>query len=257
MRVHRKKLLYYSFFLFFIMACRTYACSAPQLATTSDNTADSVFFTCQRFTHLGEGPGVSGNTCTIPCPDGSNHTFDIFGDVTIFASMTLGEAQAQYCPAPASSSKAALPTEEPTEAPKGASAPPTDAPTDAAPLKPYLTGSFTTCDNTAGYVNFSIAENAPAYDPATFKLLFNDQAAKCAPASNNPKILTCNYPPAPHGPPAYIQVYIGDQLVNDFKFPGGTICDVPSQPNPNPAGTEEPEAPAGTEPAPTEDTGGD
>lgn len=257
MRVHRKKLLYYSFFLFFIMACRTYACSAPQLATTSDNTADSVFFTCQRFAHLGEGPGTSGNTCTIPCPDGSNHTFDIFGDVTIFASMTLGEAQAQYCPGGASvqpASNEPQPTEEPTEV----SAPPTDAPTEAAPVKPFLTGSFTTCDNAAGYVNFSIAEGAPAYDPASFKLVFNGQVAKCAPASNNSSVLTCNYPPAPYGPPAYIQVYIGDQLVNDFKFPGGEICNVVQPPNNNNTeSTEESQSPSSTEPAPTEDTGGD
>ena len=31
---------------------------------------------------------------------------------------------------------------------------------------------------------------------ATFKMLFNGYEAKCAPAPNNPAILTCNYPPS-------------------------------------------------------------
>ncbi|MFN8382090.1 MAG: hypothetical protein U0V02_09130 [Anaerolineales bacterium] len=112
-------------------------------------------------------------------------------------------------------------TEPPTEEP---TAPPTEPPTDPAPLNPYLTGAFTTCDNTARYVNFTIAENAPAYDPATFKLLFNGYEANCAPAANNPKILTCNYPPVSYNPPAGIQVYIGEELVNEFDFNGGKIC---------------------------------
>ncbi|MBI2334091.1 MAG: hypothetical protein HYU84_18345 [Chloroflexi bacterium] len=164
--------------------------------------------------------------------------------------MKFEQVQAQYCPAPDSSSSSIVPTEPPTEEPA-----PTDAPTDPAPLKPYLTGNFTTCDNLARYVNFTIAEDAPAYDPATFKVLFNDQVAKCAPASNNPKILSCSYPPAPYGPPAYIQVLIGEELVNDFKFDGGSICD-PEQ-VPDASGTEDPNSgtgPAATEPPTDEST---
>ncbi|MBK6793030.1 MAG: hypothetical protein IPG80_10950 [Anaerolineales bacterium] len=143
------------------------------------------------------------------------------------------------------------PTEPPTEAPTEASAS-TEAPTDPAPLKPYLTGAFTACDNTAGYVNFSIAENAPAYDPATFKVTFNGYPVNCAPAANNPSVLTCNYPPPSYAPPAGVQVFIGEELVNEFDFNGGAICD--SAPQPNNPGSEDPqlEQPASTEPAATE-----
>lgn len=142
-------------------------------------------------------------------------------------------------------------TEAPTEEPA-----PTEAPTDPAPLKPFLTGNFTTCDNEARYVNFSIAEDAPPYDPATFKLLFNGYEAKCAPAANNPGILTCNYPPVSYDPPAGIQVFIGEELVNEFDFNGGKICDPAPQPNTDTEATEEPNNPAPTE-EPTPDTGGD
>jgi hypothetical protein len=149
------------------------------------------------------------------------------------------------------------PTEEPTEEPAA-----TEPPTDPAPLNPYLAGTFTTCDNAAHYVNFSIAENAPAYDPATFKLLFNGYEANCAPAANNPNILTCNYPPVSYDPPAGIQVYIGEELVNEFDFNGGPICD-PIIPQDNSGGPVQPpvsggsvsatETPVATEePIPTE-----
>ena len=142
-----------------------------------------------------------------------------------------------------------LPTEPPTDEPV---APPTEPPVDPAPLKPYLTGTFTTCDNAARYVNFSIAENAPPYDPATFKLLFNGEQANCAPAPNNPKILTCNYPPVSYNPPAGIQVFIGEELVNEFDFNGGPICD-PAPVPPSNDNNDDVEPPAPTEPpVPTE-----
>lgn len=141
----------------------------------------------------------------------------------------------------------AAPTEPPTEEPAATEEPPTNP----APLPPFLTGNFSTCDNSARYVNFSIAENAPPYDPTTFKLLFNGYEAKCAPAANNPGILTCNYPPVSYDPPAGIQVFIGEELVNEFDFNGGEICDPVPQPKTN---TEEPtEEPSN--PAPTEDPG--
>lgn len=259
MTVNRKRALYYSFFLLFIMACRTYACSTQQLVVTEDSVADSIFFTCQQFTHLGEGPGTSGYTCVIPCPTVGNHTFDIFENKTIFASMTLAEAQAKYCPASPSASKSVAPTEEPTEAPTEAPAP-TEPPVASAPLQPYLTGNFTTCDNVSRYVNFTIADPAAPFDPATHKVLFNGVEATCTRAASAFDVLTCIYPPAPYGPPAIIEVFIGEERVNEFKFDGGKICD-PAQ-NPNPPGTEEPSNPApteppATEPAPTEDTGGD
>lgn len=141
------------------------------------------------------------------------------------------------------------PTEAPTEAPTEEPAP-TEPPTDPAPLNPFLTETFTTCDNVAGYVNFPIAENAPAYDPATLKVTFNGYPVVCEPASNNPGILTCKYPPVSYAPPAGVQVFIGEELVNEFDFNGGKICDPvkPSNDNSNdneeegqqPASTEEP-----------------
>ena len=134
------------------------------------------------------------------------------------------------------------PTEEPTEEPA-----PTEPPADTAPLQPYLTGAFTTCDNVARYVNFTIAENAPAYDPATIKVLFNGQAATCTPAASNSKTLTCIYPPAPNGPPAIIEVYNGTERVNEFNFDGGTLCD-PVQPPKNNTDPDPTEEPAPTEP---------
>jgi hypothetical protein len=137
-------------------------------------------------------------------------------------------------------------TEPPTEAPA-----PTEPPTDPAPLKPLLTGNFTTCDNVARYVNFTLADDAPPYDPAHVQVLFNDQPATCTPAASNSKILSCNYPPAPYGPPATIQVLIDGQSVNEFNFDGGTICD--PVPAPNPAGTEDPNDSAPPTEAPTED----
>lgn len=137
-------------------------------------------------------------------------------------------------------------TEPPTEEPAAA-----EPPVDPAPLKPYLTGNFTTCDNAARYVNFTIADDAPAYDPATFKMLFNGYPVSCAPAANNPKILTCNYPPVSYNPPAGIQVFIGEELVNEFDFNGGKICDAPIPPS-----NDNNNDPAPTEPPATEDPGG-
>ena len=117
----------------------------------------------------------------------------------------------------------------------------------------------TSSDNAARYVNFSIAENAPAYDPATFKMLFNGYEAKCAPAPNNPAILTCNYPPVSYDPPAGIQVFIGEELVNEFDFNGGAICDPAPVPPSNDDNNNDDPAPT-EPPVPTEppiDTGGD
>ena len=129
----------------------------------------------------------------------------------------------------------------------------TEPPAETAPLKPFLTGAFTACDNVAGYVNFTIADDAPAYDPATFKVTFNNYPVSCAPAANNPKVFTCKYPPASYAPPAGVQVFIGEELVNEFDFNGGSICDPAPQPN-NPNPTEDPN---NTDPAaPTEDPGG-
>jgi len=124
-------------------------------------------------------------------------------------------------------------TEPPTEASTEASAPPTEAATEAAPLKPLLTGTFTTCDNVSRYVNFTLAEDAPPYDPATVKVLFNGVESTCTPAASNSRVLTCIYPPAPNGPPAVIEVFIGDQRVNEFNFDGGTICDPAPAPKNN------------------------
>ena len=106
--------------------------------------------------------------------------------------MSYSEVQAQYCPAASTN----LPiTEEPTEAPTDAptetptEAPtedpaPTEAATDPAPLNPYLTGAFTTCDNVAGYVNFTIADPAAPFDPNTDKVLFNGVEAICTRAAS-------------------------------------------------------------------------
>ncbi len=141
------------------------------------------------------------------------------------------------------------PTEEPTQEPTEEPAPPTEAATDPAPLKPYLTEAFTTCDNAAGYVNFTIAEDAPAYDPATFKVTFNGYPVNCAPAANNPSVLTCNYPPPSYAPPAGVQVFIGEELVNEFDFNGGEICNPAPQPNTNDNNDNEEDL----QPAPTEE----
>ena len=130
------------------------------------------------------------------------------------------------------------PTEPPTEEP-AATEPPV---VDPAPLKPFLTETFTTCDNVAGYVNFPIAADAPAYDPATLKVTFNGYPVVCKPATNNPGILTCKYPPVSYAPPAGVQVFIGEELVNEFDFNGGKVCDPAPQPknNTDPDPTEEP-----------------
>lgn len=139
------------------------------------------------------------------------------------------------------------PAEEPTEAPTEE---PTEAPVEAAPLNPLLTGNFTTCDNIARYVNFTFAENHPPYDPATVRVLFNGQEATCTPAASNSTVLTCVYPPAPYGPPAIIEVFIGEERVNEFNFDGGSVCNPAPQPNnPDPDPTEDPNTgPAATEP---------
>ena len=157
-----------------------------------------------------------------------------------------------YCSGVAAPAATEAPTDEPAPTEEPAS---TEPPAEPAPLKPFLTGAFTACDNVAGYVNFTIAEDAPAYDPATFKVTFNNYPVSCAPAANNPKVFTCKYPPASYAPPAGVQVYIGEELVNEFDFNGGPICDPAPQPNnTNPDPTEDPN---NTNPAaPTEDPGG-
>ena len=162
---------------------------------------------------------------------------------TLACSDGLGNSMVQDTPNDVPPTEA--PTEPPTEEPA-----PTDAPTDPAPLNPYLTGAFTTCDNVAGYVNFTIAENAPAYDPATFKVTFNGYPVNCAPAANNPSVFTCNYPPPSYAPPAGVQVFIGEELVNEFDFNGGKICNPVTQPNSNDNNDNEEE---GQQPASTEE----
>jgi len=137
-------------------------------------------------------------------------------------------------------------TATPTEAP---AAPPTEPPVAPVPLKPYLAGTFTTCDNVARYVNFTIAEGAPAYDPAIFKILFNGQEITCTPAASDSKVTTCIYPPAPYGPPAVIEVFIGEERVNEFNFDGGAICNPPAPQNNNGGDGSAPPV----EPSPTTD----
>lgn len=136
------------------------------------------------------------------------------------------------------------PSATPTDVP---AAPPTEPPAASAPLKPYLAGTFTTCDNLSRYVNFTVADDAPPYDPATFKILFNGQEITCTPAASDSKVTTCIYPPAPYGPPATIEVYIGEERVNEFTFDGGKICDPAPVPQNNSGGDAAPtEPPAAT-----------
>lgn len=261
MHTNRKKVLFYSFFLFFIMACRTWGCSRPQNVLTAEGPAVAGNFKCQSFIQLAADSPTEGFVCTLVCPTGV-HTFDLYDkEINEFVTMTLPQVQAQYCPGGAPSSNSTVPTEEPTQEPTEEPAS-TEAPTDPAPLKPYLTGTFTTCDNEARYVNFTIADPAAPFDPATHKVLFNGVEATCTRAASAFDVLTCIYPPAPNGPPAGIQVFIGEELVNEFDFNGGKICDPAPQPNTDTEATEEPNNPApaeppATEPAPTEDTGGD
>ncbi|MFN8382089.1 MAG: hypothetical protein U0V02_09125 [Anaerolineales bacterium] len=137
-------------------------------------------------------------------------------------------------------------TEPPAEVPPTEEPAATEPPVASAPLNTYLAGTFTTCDNVSRYVNFTIAENPPAYDPAKFKILFNGQPATCTPAASNSKTLTCIYPPAPYGPPAVIEVYIGEERVNEFNFDGGKICDPVPPSNGNNDGPAPTEPPAAT-----------
>ncbi|MFN8398884.1 MAG: hypothetical protein U0X74_02630, partial [Anaerolineales bacterium] len=182
----------------------------------------------------------------------------VYGDeYSALDVMTIDQVKAQHCSVSAAtttdttnSAETTAPTEEPAATEEPA---PTEPPAEPAPLKPFLTGAFTACDNAAGYVNFTIADDAPAYDPATFKVTFNNYPVSCAPAANNPKVFTCKYPPASYAPPAGVQVIIGEEIVNEFDFNGGGICDPAPQPN-NPNPTEDPN---NTNPAaPTEDPGG-
>ena len=251
MQTRTKRTLIYSFFLLFIMACRTWGCNNSETVKTADDTSGfSDDFRCHRFIQIAADLPLNGFACTLACPTGT-HTFDLYDkEPKDFFTMTISEIQAQYCPggAPAQlSGSDAQPTEPPTEEPAAI-----EPPTDPAPLNPFLTEEFTTCDNKARYVNFSIAENAPPYDPATFKVTFNGYPVNCALAANNPGIFTCNYPPVSYEPPAGVQVFIGEELVNEFDFNGGEICDPAPQPKIiEPEPTEEP-----VNPAPTEDPGG-
>ena len=220
----------------FVLVCRCGSGPVETIPTTSDGVELTG---CS--TYLG-GFEPSGIKCEVSCPSGKEWIEDPNGG-SGFSDVTYAEVVTQACSRPchngnylaackkdlivpaegassSSNSSSAAPTEPPTEEP----APPTEAATDPAPLNPYLTEAFTTCDNVAGYVNFSIAENAPAYDPATFKVTFNGYPVNCAPAANNPSILTCNYPPPSYAPPAGVQVFIGEELVNEFDFNGGEIC---------------------------------
>lgn len=243
MHTNRKRILFYSFLLLFMMACRTYACtytSQPALGVG-----------CQRFFELPTPSGSpQGYTCSISCPGISGeYKFDIYGngDLSALFGLTFEQVQAQYCPVPQAEAKTA-PTEPPTEEPPTEEPASTEPPAASAPLQPYLTGAFTTCDNIARYVNFTIADPAAPFNPATHKVLFNGKEATCTRAASAFDVLTCIYPPAPYGPPAIIEVFNGEQRVNEFKFDGGKICDPAPQPNPN-----DNEEPAATE-APTEPT---
>ena len=216
------------------------ACYVPSQIVKGD-------ITCK---HVAYNPLSGGHLYSCTCPlDTSNMTFsEIYAkDLnTITDQEVKNRACSNY--SANTESNESQPTEAPTEEPGS-----TEPPADPAPLKPFLTEEFTTCDNAAGYVNFSIAEDAPAYDPATFKVTFNGYPVSCEPSANNPSVFTCKYPPASYAPPAGVQVFIGEELVNEFDFNGGAICDPASQPNnPDPDPTEDPNNPA----APTEDPGG-
>ncbi len=193
---------------------------------------------------------IGADLYSCACPlDPSNNTF-VEIDSTTLNESTDQQIKDRACSKYSANTESneSQPTEAPTEEPAA-----TEPPADPAPLKPFLTGAFTTCDNVAGYVNFTIAEDAPAYDPATFKVTFNGYPVSCEPSANNPSVFTCKYPPASYAPPAGVQVFIGEELVNEFDFNGGAICDPASQPNnPDPDPTEDPNNPA----APTEDPGG-
>lgn len=237
MNTNRKKILLYLLLtLFLTMACASYSISGVERYSGD-----------VRCVSKGYNPFEGTTTYRCYCPEDpsfTNEKYDIISeDFADPDRIIIKACDSYYLRNPVIPPiQGILPTEEPTEEPA-----PTEPPTDPAPLNPYLTGAFTTCDNAAGYVNFSIAENAPAYDPATFKVTFNGYPVSCQPAANNPSIFTCNYPPPSYAPPAGVQVFIGEELVNEFDFNGGAICDSAPQPKPNSTEEPQPEEPVSTE----------
>ncbi|MCB9112828.1 MAG: hypothetical protein H6634_16420 [Anaerolineales bacterium] len=233
MKLNAKRLLFYSFVMLFIMACRLYQCGGGSQYQTLDN----VTLFCKGFNDYGLSLyGTYGIECSLPCPDGNTIQIDLYsGYSSQLIGSSLATLQGKYCPANPSPTEAPtdVPTDEPTEEP----APPTDAPTDAPPTEaaPLLQGTVTACDTGMGYINFPFAPPVPDLTGKSLNVTFNGSPVNCGAASNNPNILSCSL--SGNSFPLNVNIEVDGIQTDSFTFDGG-ICTY-TDPNPPPSNTDD------------------
>ena len=211
----------------------------------------STTFICTSYTDFATGSDngmVHGETCRIPCPDGSTQKVDMH-DVPspqFLNSHTTSEIQAMYCPglAAATSTVTSTPTVTATT-----TSTPTKRPT-ATPA-PYLSGDVTTCNLTDRYINFPIDPNAADISGLDFEVTIGGVPSTCIIPSSNASILSCTFPQGQTFP-AQIIVNVDGFITNDFTFDGG-ICITNPIPPSNDNTDDNDDEPTPTEPpVPTE-----
>lgn len=249
MNTTRKRTLFISLTLLFVMACRTYACSAGTSVDVAELGLDATLMDCQMFFQTPDDEGhTRGYTCQIICPDGEGYyALDIYEHPNIsFAGMTYHQLQERYCPASSSepSSSTLLPTATSTVIPTPTKGQPVIQPTA---IQPFLSGKFTACDLSKGYINF--LQHEPKLDITGKKvvLTMNGTAANCSIPASNSGLYSCALP-AGLKFPAEIIVTMNGTEINKFSI-DGAVC-VTSVPTKDEV---EVDATQGPEPTPTID----
>ena len=103
--------------------------------------------------------------------------------------------------------------------------------TPAENFPPILTGEITFCDPTSHVMNFRFVDGFIPQD-YNHKVTLNGIEIKCVVNPSNHSLLSCEYPVSATFP-ADIQVWRGEQIVNEIKY-DGRACFVPEKPKNNP-----------------------
>ncbi len=249
-KLKRYPRLWLIFTAFTVMFCRIVGCSDPQTMTMREGDVTTTFV-CTSHTDFATGSDkgmTPGETCNIPCPDGSVQKVDMpdVPDPQFLNSHTTSEIQAMYCPGLATATATATVTSTPG-ATSTATSTPTKRPT-ATPA-PYLSGDVTTCNLTDRYINFPIDPNAADISGLDFEVTIGGVPSTCNVPSSNANILSCTFSQGQTFP-AQVIVSVDGFITNDFTFDGG-ICVTNPVPQDNSGSGNDPALPV--EPSPTTD----
>jgi hypothetical protein len=225
MKTSAAKRLTYVLTLFFLMACRTYACS---MGSNFVYTKDLSPVECQSFLQSPDQGSTSGYTCSLKCPgiDGM-YQLELY-TAPAFSEMTYAQLQGQYCPV----------TSEPSSSSVPATSTPTATPSPTAPstvIQPFLSGEVSACDLKQGFINFVQAKPRLDITDKNVVVTINGTDVKCSIAGNDRDLYSCTLPASTQFP-AEIIVQLDGTQINDFKFDGSN-CETVA---PKPDGPQEP-----------------